>query len=163
MADGLIRRLAITALLLCVLPGCSSGEHNGSGSYQTVRIAGRTFKLELAMDDDSQYQGLSDRESIAEDEGMLFVFPYAARREFVMRKCLVPIDIIFLGPNGRVVQTHQMQVEPYDTPEGELKRYPSVWPAQFAIELRGGMLDILEVEQGQRIDLPLEALKRRAQ
>ncbi|MFP3422318.1 DUF192 domain-containing protein, partial [Bacillus sp. SIMBA_161] len=86
---------------------------------------------------------------------MLFVFPDARVRRFVMRKCLVPIDIVFLDAAGRIVAMHEMAVEPYDTPESELKRYSSRYPAQFAIELRGGWLERLELETGEKVALPL--------
>ena len=134
----------------------------GKPGTQAVTIAGRTFHLELAMDDASRLQGLSDRAEIPADGGMLFVFPQPRSVSFVMRRCLVPIDIIYLDPNGRVVQTHAMQVEPYDTPERKLRLYPSQWPAQFAIELRGGTLETLGLQLGQKIDMPLDALKQQA-
>jgi len=93
---------------------------------------------------------------------MLFVFAHPRKLAFVMRRCLVPIDIIFLDAGGRVVQTHAMAVEPYDTPEWNLKRYSSRYAAQFAIELRGGTLEKLKVKVGDKIDLPLKELKQRA-
>ena len=80
-----------------------------------------------------------------------------------MRRCLVPIDIVFLDAGGRVVAMHEMEVEPYDTPSAELTPYPSRYPAQFAIEVRGGWLDRLDVELGDRVELPREALKARAE
>ncbi len=149
---------------LCVLAAAGCSQTTAPGAMtQRVQIQGRTFHLELALDADARYQGLSDRASIAEDGGMLFVFPDSKFREFVMRRCLVPIDIIFLGANGRVVAMHAMQVEPPGTSEDELKEYFSEYPAQFAIELRGGTLPGLGLKKGQKIDLPLESLKARAQ
>ncbi|MEQ9461695.1 MAG: DUF192 domain-containing protein [Phycisphaeraceae bacterium] len=130
--------------------------------YQEVTLDGRVFRLEVAADADQRFQGLSDREQIAEDGGMLFVFPSEARREFVMRRCLVPIDILFLDGRGTVVKTHAMKVEPYDRPELALKRYGSRWPAQFAIEIRGGLLEGMAIEEGDVIELPIEQLKAMA-
>lgn len=127
-----------------------------------VSIGGRSFDLELAMSDATRVKGLSDRESIPTDGGMLFVFPQARPLSFVMRRCLVPIDIIYLDPAGRIVRTYAMQVEPYDTPESRLRRYDSGNTAQFAIELAGGTLDSLNLSLGQKIDLPVESLKQRA-
>jgi uncharacterized membrane protein (UPF0127 family) len=149
-------------LLLCVLQltGCRGAAT--AGDTLDVTIGGERFRLELALDDAQRFAGLSDRDHIAPDGGMLFVFPDTARRAFVMRRCLVPIDIIFLSHNGLIVSMHRMAVEPYDTPEHRLKRYDSGWPAQYAIELAGGTLDRLSLESGRRIDLPHEELRRRA-
>jgi len=146
-----------------------------------VTIDGHTFHLELALDDETRMKGLSFRESIAEDGGMLFVFPNAARRAFVMRDCLADIDILFLDGAGRVVAMHHMPVEPPRDPqkgegtfggdntsrqtyqyENRLKRYSSRFSAQVAIELRGGWLDKLNVKEGDRIRLDLSGLKKRA-
>ncbi len=157
-------RLAMLAIMLLPLSACQaeSAREYVSGDALNVVLNDQAFTLELAMDSASRTQGLSDRESVAPDGGMLFVFRDAQRRSFVMRRCLVPIDIAFLDPAGRVIAMHAMQVEPYDTPESELKRYDSRWPAQFAIEWAGGTLDRLGVQIGDRINLPLESLKREA-
>lgn len=147
------------AVLLLAVAGC---EKTAPG-HVTVTLAGRTFDLELAADDAARYQGLSDREVIPEDGGMLFAFPNARPRTFVMRRCLVPIDIIFVGDNGRIVAMHAMQVEPYDTPNPALKPYPSRYPASVAIELKGGTLEELDLSVGDKLDLPMADLKAAAQ
>ncbi len=175
MAAG--RLLNITGLIVCLIltNGCPGEKPSAQQGAQTVpaaqaedsttqrlTIKGETFTLELALDDASRLQGLSDRPMIADDGGMLFVFPREEQREFVMRRCLVPIDIAFLNARGEVVWMHAMQVErDPDMPEHRLKRYSSHYPAQFAIELKEGSLRRLGLAQGDRIDLPLDALKGR--
>jgi uncharacterized protein len=92
-----------------------------------------------------------------------------------MRDCLVDIDIIYLDPSGRIVAMHEMKVEPPRGPgEGEtgdltnrayeerLRRYSSRFPAQFAIEIKGGSLPTMKLREGDKVDLPLDALKARA-
>ncbi len=158
------RLLPIWLLVVAVAGnGCADSKvHDDPPGIQTVQLGGRTFHLELAMDDRSRYQGLSDRSEIPADGGMLFVFPTAAVRQFVMRRCLVPIDLIYLDPAGRILSMHTMKIEPDDTPEYLLTRYSSPWPAQFAIELRGGSLDTLGLSVNDPIALPLQELKQRA-
>ena len=99
------RLLSITGLIVCLLftagcPGEKPPAQQGTqavpvtraeeSTTQQVTIKSETFTLELALDDASRLQGLSDRAEIAEDGGMLFVFPREEKREFVMRRCLVP-------------------------------------------------------------------------
>jgi hypothetical protein len=154
--------LASLLLIACaVLTGCK--EKTSKPETLDAKIAGETFKLELALTSNERFRGLSDRRSIPADGGMLFAFRQPRELGFVMRKCYVPIDIIYLGPRGHIVSMHRMKVQPYDTPEGELKSYPSGWPAQFAIELPGGTLDKLELKTGEQIELPYESLKNRAE
>lgn len=157
----------ILGLMWALTTGCEPdnasvhAEADALSNTQRVIIGKQVFDLELALDHPSRFQGLSDRKTIDPDGGMLFVFPNAAVRAFVMRRCLVPIDILFLGPGGRVVAMHEMQVQPYDTPEGQLRRYSSRWPAQFVIELKGGTVRSLGLKLGDKIDLPIDTLKRR--
>jgi uncharacterized protein len=159
------RRIFIIIALVLVpwVSGCSKDSPAASDTHQAVTIKGETFNLELALDDETRVQGLSDRAEIEPDGGMLFVFTEEQRRAFVMRRCLVPIDIAFLDAQGEVIWMHAMQVEPDpDVPDNRLKPYDSHYPVQFAIELRDGTLTRLGLRQGDRIDLPLEDLKARA-
>lgn len=132
---------------------------------QAVEIDGQAFDLELALNNSERVQGLSDRRSISEDGGMLFVHPFARVLRFVMRRCHVPIDIIYLDNDGRIVRMHAMEViEPIGGDEwyNPTDDYSSVERARFAIELRGGTLESLDLEVGDVIELPLEDLKARA-
>lgn len=166
MAAARLLIVVVIGFWAVLLIGCSSetepGEVSVDDSVIEVMVKGEVFRLELALDNEARVQGLSDREEIVADGGMLFVFSDAQPRQFVMRRCLVPIDIAFLDAEGEVVWMHAMQVESGpDIPENLLKRYDSHYPAQFAIELREGSIRRLGLGQGDRIDLPLEDLKAR--
>lgn len=159
------RLLIVVVIGFCslLLTGCSSETEPGTVSADEsifeVALKGEAFRLELALDEASTTQGLSDREEIAADGGMIFVFPEEKMRSFWMLRCLVPIDIAFLNARGEVVWMHAMQVEP--DPENPRKRYDSHYPAQFAVELRAGTIRRLGLAQGDQVDLPLEDLKTR--
>lgn len=141
--------------------------------YTKVALDGRTFKLEVAIDEEKRFKGLSDRTQIAEDGGMMFVFPSPQRLYFVMRDCPIPIDIIFLDGSGRITAMHKMAAEAPRGPgegkpgevsqlyENRLKRYSSKYDAQYVIELKGSTLDSLKLKEGQRIEVD-EKLKARA-
>lgn len=152
-------RIIMVLLLVLATAGCKS---DGTTGTHRVVIGEQTFDLELAMTNAARFRGLSGREKVAADGGMLFVFPSEAEREFVMRECRVPIDILFLGPTGEVLTTHAMQVEPAGTPEADLPGYSSGGKSAVVIELAGGTVARLGVEPGDRISLPIAELKRRA-
>ncbi len=157
-------RTLLLALLATLLSGCGTATPPATQA-DTLRLTinQRVFSLEIAAAPEKRFQGLSDRQSIAEDGGMIFIFPQASELAFVMRRCAVPIDLIFVDPSGRVVNTHQMKVEADpEASDAKLTKYTSAWPAQFAIELKGGTLPGLKLEPGQRLDLPVEELKRLA-
>jgi len=170
---GGIVALFTAALVIFLLPQLTSGcDEKTAENVERVTIKGETFFLELALDDETRFKGLSGRTHIEPDGGMLFVFPNASVRQFVMRDCFTDIDIIYLDGSGRVVAQHAMVKEPPRGPgEGEvgeinrryenrLRRYSSRHPAQFVIELAPGSLDRLELSEGDRIDLDIDRLKR---
>ena len=125
---------------------------------QPMIIGGHEFLLELALDEADQIRGLSGRDHIEPNGGMLFVFNRAQERQFWMRGCRVPIDIIFLDDGARIVAMHEMQPPPARS-DDPLRTYPSIWPARFAIELAGGTLRGLNLHNGQKLDLPGTVLK----
>jgi uncharacterized membrane protein (UPF0127 family) len=133
-----------------------------------VRVGSETFRLELALDNETRTLGLGGRDQIARDGGMLFVFPQAAQLSFVMRDCPIPIDVAFLDGGGRVVAIHEMQPE---APRGEdegfweyenrLRRYSSRFAAQFVVETAGGRLKEVGLEVGDLVPIDTKALKKR--
>jgi len=162
----------------------SAKKSDDKPALEKVSIGGKDFKLEPALTDAVRQKGMGDRTEITEDGGMLFVFPRPRNLYFVMRDCVIPIDIIFLDATGRVTAMHKMVPEeprtaeekklvpPYDGAppeqwsnqkyEDRLKRYPSRYDAQFVIELRGNTLDSLKIKEGDQIKLDLAGLKKRA-
>ena len=157
-----LRGLPLVLLLVCLI-GCDpSGSAVSTLPTDKLEINGRTVTVELALNRADREQGLSDREGIADDRGMLFVFRREQPLAFVMRRCHFDIDIAFIDAAGEVVATHQMVVEPLDRTEKELKRYPSGKPAMMALELNAGGLERYGLTPGVRLDLPVLELKRQA-
>jgi len=169
----------VLALLPLGLAACDEKDEPPKVSkMEDVTISGKVFHLELAIEPDTRFKGLSGRTEIAADGGMLFVLPRPAKQEFVMRDCPIPIDIIYLDGSGRIVAMHKMvPVEPprqedekalnrngvNEKYESRLKRYPSRFAAQLVIELKGDSLDTLKLKDGDKIRFEdLAALKKLA-
>lgn len=169
MTKSLTRRAGLLVLCLasCVLPAIGAlHEESDTGLYE-ILIAGDTFFLEVAADEVTRMTGLSGRDFIAADGGMIFVFPRSRYRWFYMRDCLIPIDILFLDSAGVITATYTMLPErPRMVGESEraytsrLKRYHSNAPSQYVIELRAGTIEHLGLAQGDRVMLDSRWLKR---
>lgn len=156
-AGGLLR--PCFAVFVALGAGCNGGNDPNDG-LERVKIGDATFHLEVAADHATRVQGLSDRTEIAADGGMLFVFGQQRVINMVMRRCFVPIDVIFLDRHGRVIVAHRMAVEPDPHAlDRELNRYSSGDPAAFAIELAGGSLDRLDVKIGDPLPLDVARLR----
>ena len=76
---------------------------NIPANIKYVEIGGQSVRVDLALTDAEQQQGLSGRKSLAKNEGMLFVFNKPGRYFFWMKDMNFPIDMIWLGENMKVV------------------------------------------------------------
>ena len=155
-------------VMLPVLIGCEDLPEARAGLV-TVQVAGETFFLEPALDNETRIPGLGGRDHIDADGGMIFAFPNLAARHFIMRDCPIPIDIAYVSDTGRIVTMYAMQPEtPQDEHENDrdyetrLKRYLSRFPVRFALEFAGGRLEELGVSVGDEARFDMDDLKRRA-
>ena len=71
---------------------------------KAVLPSGAEFTLEIADDPQSRWLGYRDREHVAADEGMLFIFAREQPVSFEMKDCLVSLDMIFLDSKLQVVE-----------------------------------------------------------
>ena len=111
---------------------------DGIGDVQEALLGGRIFRLEVARTPAERARGLMNRESLAQDSAMLFIFQEEAYRSFWMKNTLIPLDILFLDSNGVVVDVQTMTPQ-IGAPDSELTVYPSAAPARYAIEVNAGL------------------------
>ncbi len=69
----------------------------------TVKIGNESYILEIADTQRKRARGLMLREKLNPNQGMLFVFPQEARHSFWMYKTKIPLDIIWLDKDWKVV------------------------------------------------------------
>lgn len=86
---------------------------------------------------------------IADDQGMLFVFPNEAQRGFWMLNTVTPLDIAYARFDGTIVSTWQM-------PPLTLQTFPSIEPAMFALEMKQGSFERIGLHEGDRLDIPTD-------
>lgn len=120
---------------------------------QTVSLGGTVFLAEVAETPGARERGLGGRESIRDNEAMLFVFDEDGSLPIWMRGMNFPIDIIWLDSNQRVVHIErnvQPDAEPYDT-------YQSPVPARYVLEVAVGSANI-SVGSRAQFDIASEGL-----
>ena len=135
--------IAATVVVLC--------RNEPAVPRETVTINGHAWHVELALTPEQQHEGLAHRTSLPPDHGMLFVFEEPGLHEFYMLNCQMAIDIAFIDADHKVIRTYTMPAEP-GVPEEKLKLYPSVEPAQFALEVAEGELARAGVQPGQKVE-----------
>jgi len=105
--------------------------------------------VEIADNPLRRYLGLRGRESMPEDQGMLFAYPAEAPRIFTMANTPIPLSIAFIDSKRRIIDIQDM--EPLDD---EPPGYVSAEPAQYALEVNQGFFEKRGVKIGDRVDLP---------
>lgn len=110
--------------------------------------AGKTiaFRVELARTPQEQSKGLMFRTELAPDEGMIFPFDPPRGASFWMRNTVIPLDLIFVGVDGRISNIAANAI-PYD--ESPLN---SVGLAKAVLELRGGRAAELGIVPGDKVE-----------
>ena len=103
------------------------------------------FRVEVAKTEDEQEKGLMFRKAMRADEGMIFPMTPPRMAAFWMRNTVLPLDIIFIGPNHRVLNLAANAVPYSDTP------LPSVGPVSAVLELNGGRAAALGIKPGDLV------------
>ncbi len=106
------------------------------------------FKVEIADDDFSRYQGLSNRQSLKADWAMLFLFKEEDNLKFVMRNMNFPLDIIFIS-QGRVLNYYQNAPAEGAQPS---QFYSSLGLADAVLELNAGLIEKCNISLNQEIN-----------
>ncbi|HKL34964.1 MAG TPA: DUF192 domain-containing protein [Salegentibacter sp.] len=102
--------------------------------------------IEIADNAYERQTGLMYRESMEDEQGMLFIYDNEAPRAFYMKNTYIPLDIIYFASDSTAV-SFQKNAQPQD--ETSL---PSGEPAQFVLELNAGLADDWNIEIGDKID-----------
>lgn len=78
-----------------------------SFSFMKINIGNKEYNVELALTEDEQEKGLSNRKSINENSGMLFVFDEPQEVGIWMKDTLIPLDIVFINEELEVIRVYQ--------------------------------------------------------
>jgi uncharacterized membrane protein (UPF0127 family) len=103
------------------------------------------FRVEVARTDAQQAMGLMFRTEMGPDEGMLFPSERPQARSFWMKNTVIPLDLMFVGPDGLITNIAANAV-PYS-----LEPIPSAGAAIAVLELRGGRAAELGIRPGARV------------
>ncbi|MCG6117073.1 MAG: DUF192 domain-containing protein [Aquimonas sp.] len=113
-----------------------------------VELRGHRFHVELAADEPARQLGLMHRESLAKDQGMLFVFPRQEPLAFWMKNTLIPLDILYFDADRRLVSVAR-EVPPCRSVSCPV--YPSRGAAQYVLELNSGRAREIGAQVGDEL------------
>jgi uncharacterized membrane protein (UPF0127 family) len=127
-----------------VSAGCAGNE-----PLKTIQleIGGREFTLEVADTPQTRARGLMYRTSLAENAGMLFVFPADSQESFWMENTDIPLSLAYISSSGEIREIFDL------TPRSR-RAVQSTYAVRYAIEVNQGVFEKLNVLPGHVLKIP---------
>jgi uncharacterized membrane protein (UPF0127 family) len=152
---NLTRTYLVVLLLLNFILGCKENSQSIKGEkipqnkseLYDLNFSGVSLKVEVAALPEERELGLMFRNSLKENEGMLFVFKEGSGQRFWMKNTRIPLDIGYLSTSGVLLEVHK--AKPYDL-SGVPSRSQDI---KFVLELNAGGYKKLGIKIGSRISL----------
>ncbi|MCL5017128.1 MAG: DUF192 domain-containing protein [Patescibacteria group bacterium] len=118
-----------------------------------VKIGNNVFDVEIADTAGQQAKGLSFRDSLDKNKGMLFDFGKETTPTFWMMGMKFPLDIIWIN-SGKIVGIDKNISAPTPgTPENALKLYNAPGPIGMVLEINAGLCDELGISIGDEVSI----------
>jgi uncharacterized protein len=145
-----VRWFALFAAL--VLPQAAGALETFEKSSLTIETASGghlRFQIELAISEAQQAQGMMFRQKMAPDAGMLFVYKAPQASAFWMENTYIPLDMLFIEPDGRIERIIANAAPLTTTPrQGPAK-------TKAVLEINGGLAAKLGIRTGDKVIHPL--------
>jgi uncharacterized membrane protein (UPF0127 family) len=142
---------------MVLLSGCLGGGDNDNGPDLTGKAGVKfttpggtellSLTCELADTSEERAIGLMNRTEMGEFEGMVFYYNPPREVAFWMKNTLIPLDMVFVGPDFIVKRVSQADPEP-GVPDDQLTRYPSGEKVRYVIEMNQGLAEEFDIEPG---------------
>ena len=109
-----------------------------------LTISGYEIAAEVAHTQLSRSQGLMYRESLAENTGMLFVFPSSGYYSMWMKNTYIPLSVAFIDVRGVILNIAEMQPE-------TLISHDAAGMAKYALEMNKGWFAARKITAGAQV------------
>jgi uncharacterized membrane protein (UPF0127 family) len=153
-----------TRLLVCIplfFLAALNGACAGADEKPQPRLPAREFRIngaegtpvlaEIARTDEQRERGLMWRQTLADGEGMLFVFERDRILSFWMKNTIIPLSIAYIAADGRILEIHDMAPR-------SLAAVSSARSARYALEVPQGWFTRKGIKAGDVLgpELPKE-------
>lgn len=143
--------LAAIAILLTILQ--HNYVANATKNLAKITINNHVVSAELAITPQQQTKGLMGRKNLPEDQGMLFVFSGEDRYAFWMKNTEIPLDMIWIDSQNKVIEVKTAQPCSEETTEDVCKTYIPSAAAKYVLEVNAGWTQENEVKIGDSVTI----------
>ena len=120
----------------------------------SVCFKSNCFEVEVVTSEVGQFRGLSGRDSLASNRGMLFVFASNGYYAFWMKDMKFSLDIIWISKNGSIVDVMKNALP--CTADNCTSIFPDV-NASYVLELNAGVFDKSGMKLGEKFEINLRS------
>ncbi len=150
-----VRTMASSFAVVMLMAGCAEAQY--ASPQGEVTFPDRTrVRVDIAATPELTARGLMYRREMGWNDGMVFVFDSEDIRPFWMKNTLIPLDIIWLDADRRVVfiahAVPPCKADPCPS-------YPPSRPAKYVVEVNAGFAKKHGVTEGDTLvfrNIPLE-------
>lgn len=126
---------------------------NQTTEVTKLQVGQIVLDIELADNPSVRQKGLSGRESLAPNSGMLFIFDSVGQHKLWMKDMKIALDFVFIR-EGRVVDIIKNVPPPAaGTPDDQLPIYQPVVPVDSLLEVNAGFADAASIRVGDSASL----------
>lgn len=148
MVSGVTPFLRAVALALPVVLTLGTAAQADMATLVTAS-GSHAIEVEVAATPKEREIGLMNRESLADDTGMLFDFRESRPVSMWMKNTLIPLDMLFIDKTGTIVRIAR-NAKPHS-----LETIPSGKPVRYVLEINGGAAAGYGAKAGDRLEHPL--------
>lgn len=158
-----VRTIALASLLLVASFVAACGDDNGAATTPPtpglpvidLRYEGGVLRVEVAATAADRAQGLGNRDTLAEDAGMLFDLGEPRVPGFWMKGMRFPIDMVWIDEDMTIAGiAFDVQPQP-GVPDAELRRYSPDVAVRYVLEVNAGASLALGLDVGERVEFSL--------
>lgn len=115
-----------------------------------IKVDNTEINVEVSKTTEERSKGLSNREKLDDNSGMIFVFSKGSKPTFWMKDTKIALDIIWINDNKIVGIEKNVQPE-IDKKDSELKKYTSPSIIDYVLEVNAGFSDKNNIKVDQSL------------
>jgi uncharacterized membrane protein (UPF0127 family) len=146
-------KIKILLLVACFLSiilnecGCTREHTQNTDGLTVISVAGKQLFVEIADTPAKRKKGLMYRETLPENQGMLFIFEKEQQLSFWMKNTRIPLSLAFISKKGVITQI--VKLIPFDE-----RPHTSEKKVMYVLEVNQGWFFTNHIKIGDRITIP---------
>jgi uncharacterized membrane protein (UPF0127 family) len=146
-----VKPLYAAAAACLLLSACGRQSTDSLNTVEVTFPNGKTVIAETMLNQMDQMRGMMFRDSLAKDRGMLFVHRADGNYPYWMYQCRIPLDIIWMDHDRRIVEISANTPPCPSTSAKECPNFGGHEKARYVLELAGGGAALYDLRIGEKL------------